>query len=99
MPDDHYDIIVIVIGSGPGGGSLAHRLAPTGKRILMVERGEYLPRSRENWNAKTVFVAGSARLRRAANHAGRCQGKRAAAPGPVARAASIQSGSYPAAVK
>ena len=41
---DHYDLIVI--GSGPGGGSLAHRLAPTGKRILMLERGGYLPRSR-----------------------------------------------------
>ena len=51
---DHYD--VIVIGSGPGGGSLAHRLAPTGKRILMLERGGYLPRSRANWDAKTVFV-------------------------------------------
>ena len=56
MPDDHYDIIVI--GSGPGGGSLAHRLAPTGKRILMLERGGYLPRSRDNWDAKTVFVDG-----------------------------------------
>jgi choline dehydrogenase-like flavoprotein len=54
---DHYD--VIVIGSGPGGGSLAHRLAPTGKRILMLERGGYLPRSRANWDAKTVFVAGA----------------------------------------
>ncbi len=51
---DHYDLIVI--GSGPGGASLAHKLAPTGKRILMLERGDYLPRSRENWNAKTVFV-------------------------------------------
>ena len=40
---DHYD--VIVIGSGPGGASLAHRLAGTGKRILMLERGDYLPRS------------------------------------------------------
>ena len=47
MPDDHYDIIVI--GSGPGGGSLAHRLASTGKRILMLKRGDYLPRSRDNW--------------------------------------------------
>ena len=56
MPDDHYDIIVI--GSGPGGGALAQRLAPTGKRILMLERGEYLPRSRENWDSKTVFVDG-----------------------------------------
>jgi len=53
---DHYD--VIVIGSGPGGGALAHRLAPTGKRILMLERGFYLPRSRDNWDAKTVFVDG-----------------------------------------
>ena len=41
---DRYDLIVI--GSGPGGASLAHRLAPTGKRILMLERGDYLPRAR-----------------------------------------------------
>ena len=34
---DHYD--VIVIGSGAGGGTVAHTLAPTGKRILMLERG------------------------------------------------------------
>jgi choline dehydrogenase-like flavoprotein len=33
---DHYD--AIVIGSGPGGASLAHRLAGMGKRILMLER-------------------------------------------------------------
>ena len=56
VTSDHYDLIVI--GSGPGGGSLAQRLAPTGKRILMLERGGYLPRSRENWDAKTVFVDG-----------------------------------------
>ncbi len=53
---DHYDIIVI--GSGPGGATLAQSLAPTGKRILMLERGGYLPRSRDNWDAKTVFVDG-----------------------------------------
>jgi choline dehydrogenase-like flavoprotein len=53
---DHYDIIVI--GSGPGGASAAQRLAPTGKRILMLERGGYLPRSRQNWDAKAVFVDG-----------------------------------------
>ena len=57
MPDDHYDIIVI--GSGPGGATLAHDLAPTGKSILMLERGGYLPRSRANWDAKTVFVEGA----------------------------------------
>ncbi|TPN57346.1 MULTISPECIES: GMC family oxidoreductase [unclassified Mesorhizobium] len=52
-----YD--VIVIGSGPGGASLAQRLAPTGKRILLIERGDYLPRSRANWDARTVFVDGT----------------------------------------
>lgn len=54
MPTEHYDIIVI--GSGPGGAALAHRLAPSGKKILMLERGDYLPRSRQNWDAKHVFV-------------------------------------------
>jgi choline dehydrogenase-like flavoprotein len=53
---DHYD--VIVIGSGPGGASLAHKLAGSGKKILMLERGGYLPRSQKNWDAKSVFVDG-----------------------------------------
>ncbi|MGA8278065.1 MAG: GMC family oxidoreductase [Rhodanobacteraceae bacterium] len=53
----YYDLIVI--GSGPGGASLAHRLAPTGLRILLLERGDYLPRSPANWSSKTVFVDGA----------------------------------------
>ena len=53
---EHYDLIVI--GSGPGGASLAQRLAPSGKRILILERGEYLPREEANWSAKAVFVEG-----------------------------------------
>ena len=57
MSTNHYDLIVI--GSGPGGAALAQRLAPTGKRILMLERGDYLPRSRKNWDSKTVFVDGA----------------------------------------
>jgi choline dehydrogenase-like flavoprotein len=56
MPD-HYD--VIIIGSGPGGASLAHRLSPTGKHILLLERGDYLPRSPANWDSQTVFVDGA----------------------------------------
>ena len=38
------DYDVIIIGSGAGGGTLAHKLAPSGKRILILERGGYLPR-------------------------------------------------------
>jgi choline dehydrogenase-like flavoprotein len=49
-----YD--VIVIGSGAGGGTLVHRLASSGKRILLLERGDFLPREPENWNAGPVFV-------------------------------------------
>lgn len=51
---EHYD--VIIIGSGAGGGTLTHRLAPTGKRILLLERGGYLKREKENWDAKAVFA-------------------------------------------
>ncbi len=52
-----YD--VIVIGSGAGGGTLVHRLAPSGKRILLLERGDWLPREPQNWLAQDVFVDGS----------------------------------------
>ncbi len=51
---DHYD--VIVIGSGAGGGSLTHALAPTGKRILLLERGGYIPREIENWDSHAVWL-------------------------------------------
>ena len=51
-----YD--VIIIGSGAGGGTLAHRLAPSGKRVLIVERGDWLPREPANWDTAEVFVDG-----------------------------------------
>jgi choline dehydrogenase-like flavoprotein len=50
---EHYD--VIIIGTGAGGGTLAHRLAPSGKRILLLERGGYLPREPENWDSEEIF--------------------------------------------
>ena len=53
---DHYD--VIIIGSGAGGGTLAYRLAPSGKRILIIERGGYVPREKDNWNSRVVNVEG-----------------------------------------
>ena len=56
MSANHYD--VIIIGSGAGGGTLLHRLAPSGKRILLLERGEYVPREPDNWNPRAVNVEG-----------------------------------------
>jgi choline dehydrogenase-like flavoprotein len=53
---DAYD--VIIIGSGAGGGTLANQLAPTDKRILLLERGDWLPREPANWQAQEVFVDG-----------------------------------------
>jgi choline dehydrogenase-like flavoprotein len=52
--DDRYDFIII--GSGAGGGTLALKLAPSGKRILILERGDYLPREKQNWDPTEVFV-------------------------------------------
>ena len=49
---------VIIIGSGAGGGTLAHTLAPSGKKILILERGDFLRREMDNWNPEAVFVDG-----------------------------------------
>ena len=52
----HYD--VIIIGTGAGGGTLARKLAPSGKKILILERGGYVKRGPENWNSKFVNLEG-----------------------------------------
>jgi choline dehydrogenase-like flavoprotein len=54
--DQHFD--VIIIGSGAGGGTLAYRLAPSGKRILLLERGDFVPREKQNWNSQAVIGEG-----------------------------------------
>jgi choline dehydrogenase-like flavoprotein len=58
---EHYD--VIVIGSGAGGGTLTYALAPTGKKVLLLERGGWYPREKENWSS--VAVWGDLRYRNA----------------------------------
>ena len=50
----HYD--VIIIGTGAGGGTLAYKLAPTGKKILILERGGFIPREKDNWSSRAVNV-------------------------------------------
>ena len=54
MNTNHYD--VIIIGTGAGGATLAHRLAPSGKSILLLERGDYLRREPDNWDSRAVFI-------------------------------------------
>ena len=49
-----YD--VIIVGTGAGGGTLARHLAPSGRRILLLERGDWLPREPSNWDTTDVFV-------------------------------------------
>jgi len=49
---------VIIIGTGAGGGTLARKLAPSGKSILLLERGQYVPREAANWSTRAVHVEG-----------------------------------------
>ncbi len=56
MSNQHYD--VIIVGTGAGGGTLAHKLAPSGKKVLLLERGDYVPREKDNWEPQTVNVDG-----------------------------------------
>jgi choline dehydrogenase-like flavoprotein len=51
-----YD--VIIVGTGAGGGTLARALAPSGKRVLLLERGGWLPREPNNWSTADVFIDG-----------------------------------------
>ena len=50
----HYDLCII--GAGVGGGALAQALAPTGKRILLLNRLGSLPREAENWSPQALFT-------------------------------------------
>jgi choline dehydrogenase-like flavoprotein len=52
----HYD--VIIIGTGAGGGTLLSRLALTGKKVLVLERGDFVPRETENFSSRAVNLEG-----------------------------------------
>ena len=56
MSKQHYDIIIV--GTGAGGGTLAHKLAPSGMKVLLLERGDYVPREKDNWEPQAVNVEG-----------------------------------------
>src|SRR5437773_26305 len=58
---ERYD--VAIIGTGAGGGTLAWALAPTGKKILLLERGDYVPREPDNWSTRAVNLEGQYQTR------------------------------------
>src|ERR1700738_1638381 len=49
-----YDLIII--GTGMGGGALVYALRDSGRKILLLERGDYLPSEPENWDPEAVFT-------------------------------------------
>lgn len=53
VDDQYYD--VIIIGTGAGGGTIAHKLAPTGKKILILERGGFMPLEEQNRSNVDIF--------------------------------------------
>ena len=59
---DIYDLIIV--GTGAGGGTLAYALRDSGLRILLIERGDYLPQEPENWNPRAVFDTEALQARR-----------------------------------
>ena len=52
------DCDYLIVGSGMGGATLAAALAPTGRRVLIVERGERLPDSPEARDPSAIFRRG-----------------------------------------
>ena len=53
IDDQHYDLIIV--GTGAGGGTLAQKLAPTGKKILILERGDFMPLEEQNRSNVDIF--------------------------------------------
>jgi choline dehydrogenase-like flavoprotein len=53
IDDQTYDLIIV--GTGAGGGTLAQKLAPTGKKILILERGDFMPLEEQNRSHVDVF--------------------------------------------
>src|SRR5262245_45245970 len=53
MKKDSYDIVII--GTGAGGGTIAQALADSGARILLIERGTFVPQEEENWSPVAVW--------------------------------------------
>ncbi len=51
----HYD--VVVVGSGFGGATTAYKLAMAGARVALIERGGWVERDAEDWDARSILLA------------------------------------------
>ncbi|MCP1623650.1 FAD-dependent oxidoreductase [Pseudomonas nitroreducens] len=49
---------VAIIGSGMGGSTFAYALRNQGLSVVVIERGDFLPREIHNWSAQAVFGEG-----------------------------------------
>jgi choline dehydrogenase-like flavoprotein len=57
-PDGDVECDVAIIGSGMGGATMAYALRNSGARVVLVERGDFLPREWENWSPEDVHLRG-----------------------------------------
>ena len=53
MANSRYDIVIV--GSGAGGGTIAHALASSDASVLIVERGDFIPQEPQNWDPEAVL--------------------------------------------
>jgi choline dehydrogenase-like flavoprotein len=53
MRTERFDIVII--GTGAGGGTIAHALAGVPARILLLERGDHVPSEDQNWDPEAVW--------------------------------------------
>lgn len=52
--DHHADIVII--GSGMGGGTVAWALRDLGAKVLVLERGDFLPKEPQNYSPEAIFI-------------------------------------------
>ncbi len=52
---ERHDYDIVIIGTGAGGGTLAYALRDSGARLLLIERGDFLPQEPQNWSPEAVF--------------------------------------------
>jgi choline dehydrogenase-like flavoprotein len=57
-PPTRIDCDIAIVGSGVGGATLAWALRDSGARILVIERGDFLPREWQNWSAREIHQLG-----------------------------------------